>query len=145
MKQVRGTLLECVKQAADICHLRTQEEQETIQFYCRIRYPLLTSLYLNPGESEQMTLKRLGEAITQQARVSQVPVAHTSALLEYDDAQDGEALDDQRTFGKLYLAGTREPVALIYQLDLKHDEVPADAQGSRIPREANAGVMPLIG
>jgi hypothetical protein len=122
MKQVRGTLHECVQKTADICTLRTQEEQGTIQFYCRIRYPLLTSLYLNPVESEQMTLKRLGEAITQQARVSQVPVAHTSALLEYDDAWDGEALDDQRTFGKLYLVGTSEPVALIYLLDLKQVE-----------------------
>jgi hypothetical protein len=139
MKQVRGTLLECVKQAADICHLRTQEEQGTIEFYCRIRYPLLTGLYLNPGESEQMTLKRLGEAIIQQARVSSVPVGHQSALLEYGDAWVGEALDDRRIFGKVYLVGASEPVALIYQLDLKHDEVPADAQGSRIPREANAG------
>ncbi len=46
IKQVRGTLHECVQKTADICTLRTQEEQGTIQFYCRIRYPLLTSLYL---------------------------------------------------------------------------------------------------
>ena len=76
-----------------------------------------------------MTLKRLGEAITQQARISQVPVAHKSALLEYDDARDGEALDDRRTFGKLYLVCTNEPVALIYQLDLEQDEVPTGFPG----------------
>ncbi len=86
-----------------------------------------------------MTLKRLGEAIIQQARVSSVPVGPQSALLEYGDAWIGEALDDRRIFGKVYLVGASEPVALIYQLDLKHDEVPAATQGSRIPREANAG------
>ena len=122
MKQTKGTLLECVKKAADIYLLRTRQEQGTTQFYCLIRDPLLKGLYLNPGESERMTLKRLGEAITQQAQVSQAPVGYKSALLEYDDAWAGEAFDDRWVFGKLYLTGTSEPVALIYQLDLKQDE-----------------------
>ena len=122
MKQIKGTLLECVKKAADIYQLKTQEKQGTSHFYCLVRYPLLTGLYLHPGESEQMSLKRLGEAITQQGQVSQAPVGHEPALLEYDDTWVGEALDDWRVFSKLYLVGTSEPVAFIYRLDLKQDE-----------------------
>lgn len=115
MKQVKGTLLECLHQAAAIFRLRTMLDQKHREFNCQIKEPLLTDLYLAPGETEGLTLTHLGQAISMQSRVSQVPVGDQSALLEYDTMGIGESADEEEeeVFGKLYLVSTSEPVVLI--------------------------------
>lgn len=117
MKQVKGTLLECTQQAVAIFRLRTVQDQKHRPFHCQIKGPLLTDLYLAPGETEDMTLNRLGQAISRQARISQSPVGDQPALLEYDAMGIGETADEEPIFGKLYLVGTSEPVVLISRLE----------------------------
>jgi hypothetical protein len=117
MTQLKGTFLECVQKAVAMYRLRTEQDGKHRAFHCQIKGPLLTSLYLTPGETEDMTLNRLGEAISNQARISQAPVGDQPAFLEYDKAWIGEDTDDYQVFGKLYLVGVSEPVVLIYRLE----------------------------
>jgi hypothetical protein len=115
MKRVEGTLLQCVQQATKLEGLRTKEEQVASPVLCRLQGSLLTILYLMPGESEGILLKDLGQAISNQAKVSSAPVAQEPAFLEYDETLLGELDDDQLILGKLYLRTQSQPVAFIYQ------------------------------
>jgi hypothetical protein len=117
MKQVKGTLLECLHRAEDIFSVQATQGWKQRSFYCQIKGPLLMDLFLAPGEAEGMTLKQLGLAISKQARVSQVSIGDQPALLEYDLTGIGETADEEPVFGKFYLAGTPEPVVLIRRLE----------------------------
>ena len=121
-KRIEGTLMWCVQKATDWYRERAEESQGKHDFRCRIQGALLTALYLGFGENDEVPLKRLGEAISEQSRVSQSPIGHTPAILEYDDAWVGESIDDRLVFGKLYFASGPEPVALIYQIDCEPEK-----------------------
>jgi hypothetical protein len=119
MKRITGTLGSCLQQATGVCSQQLQEEKSVaaLSVRCQLQGPLVTGLYLVPGETEGITLKRLGEAISTQARISPCPLEQQSALLDYDDTSLGQQLGNRRLLGTLSLAGENEPVALLYWLD----------------------------
>jgi hypothetical protein len=88
----------------------------SITVRCQLQGPLVTGLYLVPGETEGITLKRLGEAISTQARISPCPLEQQPALLDYDDTSLGQTSGNRRMLGTLSLTGENEPVALLYWL-----------------------------
>lgn len=119
MKRITGTLGTCLQQATDLCSVRTREEPASAAsaVRCQLQGDLVTGLYLVPGEAEGMTLKRLGEAITTQARISPTPLEQQPAILEYDETGVGQVLNARRIIGTLSLRGEAQPVALLYYLD----------------------------
>jgi hypothetical protein len=119
MKRITGTLGSCLQQATALCseHLQEEKSVAALNVRCQLQGPLVTGLYLVPGETEGITLKRLGEAISTQARISPCPLEQQSALLDYDDTSLGQQLGNRRLLGTLSLAGENEPVALLYWLD----------------------------
>jgi hypothetical protein len=118
MKRITGTLGSCLQQATDVCSQQLHEEKSVaaLSVRCQLQGPLVTGLYLVPGETEGITLKRLGEAISTQARISPCPLEQQPALLDYDDTSLGQQLGNRRLLGTLSLAGENEPVALLYWL-----------------------------
>src|SRR5438067_2223762 len=119
MKHITGTLSTCLHHATVLCSERPQEERSAaaVTMRCQLQGPLVTGLYLVPGETEGITLKRLGEAISTQARISPSPLEQQPAILEYDETRVGQAWGDHRIMGILSLKGETEPVALLYYLD----------------------------
>jgi hypothetical protein len=101
-----------------VCSQQLHEEKSVaaLSVRCQLQGPLVTGLYLVPGETEGITLKRLGEAISTQARISPCPLEQQPALLDYDDTSLGQQLGNRRLLGTLSLAGENEPVALLYWL-----------------------------
>jgi hypothetical protein len=75
---------------------------------------LVTGLFLFPGETRGITLERLGEAITTQARINPSPLEQHPATLEYDETGIGHLVNDRRVVGVLSLEDETEPVALFY-------------------------------
>ena len=119
MKRITGTLGSCLQQATVVCseHLHEEKSIAAVTVRCQLQGPLVTGLYLVPGETEGITLKRLGEAISTQARISPCPLEEQSALLDYDDTSLGQPSGNRRMLGTLSLTGANEPVALLYWLD----------------------------
>lgn len=119
MKRITGTLGSCLQQATAVCseHLHEERSIAALTVRCQLQGPLVTGLYLVPGETEGITLKRLGEAVSTQARISPCPLEQQPALLDYDDTGLGQQLGNRRLLGTLSLAGENEPVALLYWLD----------------------------
>jgi len=118
MKRITGTLGSCLQQATALCseHLHEDKSVAALTVRCQLQGPLVTGLYLVPGETEGITLKRLGEAISTQARISPCPLEQQPALLDYDDTSPGQPLGNRRFLGTLSLTGENEPVALLYWL-----------------------------
>ena len=119
MKHMTGTLGTCLQQATALCSGRTQEERASaaVDVRCQLQGQLVTGLYLVPGETEGITLKRLGEAISTQARISPSPLEQQPAILEYDETRVGRHEGNRRIVGILSLKGETEPVALLYRPD----------------------------
>ena len=119
MKHTTGTLGSCLQQATAVCSEQLHEEQSVaaLTVRCQLQGPLVTGLYLVPGETEGITLKRLGEAVSTQARISPCPLEQQPALLDYDDTSLGQTSGNRRILGTLYLTGENEPVVLLYWLD----------------------------
>ena len=119
MKRITGTLGSCLQQATVVCGEQLHEEQSVaaLSVRCQLQGPLVRGLYLVPGETEGITLKRLGEAISTQARISPCPLEQQPALLDYDDTSLGQSSGNRRLLGTLSLTGENEPVALLYWLD----------------------------
>ncbi len=119
MKRITGTLGSCLQQATALCSEQLHEERSAaaLAVRCQLQGPLVTGLYLVPGETEGITLKRLGEAISTQARISPTPLEQQPALLDYDDLSLGQLSGNRRILGTLSLAGENQPVALLYWLD----------------------------
>ena len=119
MKRITGTLGSCLQQASTVCseHLHEEKSVAAVTVRCQLQGPLVTGLYLVPGETEGITLKRLGEAISTQARISPCPLEEQPALLDYDDTSLGQPSGNRRMLGTLSLTGANEPVALLYWLD----------------------------
>ena len=119
MKRMTGTLGACLQHATTLCTSRTREEQAeaAVTVRCQLQGQLVTGLYLVPGESEGITLKRLGEAISIQARINPSPLEQRPAILEYDETRVGLREGDRRIMGILSFEGESEPVALFYCLD----------------------------
>ena len=119
MKRITGTLDTCLQQARDLCSPSTYEAGTSAAraVRCQLQGQLVTGLYLVPGETEGMTLKRLWEAISTQDRVSPSPLQQHLAILEYDETGTGQVQGDRRVMGTLSLLGEAEPVALFYCLD----------------------------
>ena len=118
MKRITGTLGSCLQQATTVCSEQLHEEKSVaaVTVRCQLQGPLVTGLYLVPGETEGITLKRLGEAISTQARISPCPLEQQPALLDYDDTNLGQTSDNRRILGTLSLTGENQPVALLYWL-----------------------------
>ena len=118
MKRITGTLGSCLQQATAVYSEQLHEEKSVaaVTVRCQLQGPLVTGLYLVPGETEGITLKRLGEAVSTQARISPCPLEQQSALLDYDDTSLGQPSGNRRILGTLSLTGENEPVALLYWL-----------------------------
>ena len=118
MKRITGTLGSCLQQATAVCSERLHEEKSVaaVTVRCQLQGLLVTGLYLVPGETEGITLKRLGEAVSTQARISPCPLEQQPALLDYDDTSLGQTSGNRRILGTLSLTGEKEPVALLYWL-----------------------------
>ena len=127
MKRITGTVDTCLQQAKDLCWDSTSEAHTpaTRAVRCQLQGKLVSGLYLVPGETEGITLKRLGEAMSTQARISSSPLEQQLAILEYDETGVGLLQGDRRIMGILSLSGEPEPVALLYCLD---DEAREPAQ-----------------
>jgi len=119
MKRITGTVDTCLQQAKDLCWDSRSEAHTpaTRAVRCQLQGKLVSGLYLIPGETEGITLKRLGEAMSTQARISSSPLEQQLAILEYDETGVGLRQGDRRIMGILSLTGEPEPVALLYCLD----------------------------
>lgn len=119
MKHITGTLSTCVRQAADLWSSTTRKglAPATTDVRCQLQGKLMQGLYLVPGETEGMTLKRLGEAISTQARVNPSPLEQQPTILEYDETGVGQTINDRQVLGTLSFIGEADPVALLYYVD----------------------------
>jgi hypothetical protein len=119
MKRITGTLSTCVRQAADLWSSTNREELIPVNadIRCQLQGKLMKGLYLVPGETEAMTLKRLGEAISTQARVKPSPLEQQPTILEYDETGVGQVINDRRVLGTFSFIGEADPVALLYYVD----------------------------
>src|SRR5438045_1426326 len=103
MKRITGTLGSCLQQATALCSEQLHEEKSVaaVTVRCQLQGPLVTGLYLVPGETEGITLKRLGEAVSTQARISPCPLEQQPALLAYDDTSVEPIPDKRRLLATL--------------------------------------------
>jgi hypothetical protein len=85
MKRQTGPLATCIRQAADLYGSGKPDERRVFPVRCFLQGKLLTDLYLIPGEATEMTLQRLGEAVSVQGRISSSPLGQQPAILEYDE------------------------------------------------------------
>jgi hypothetical protein len=117
MKRQTGPLATCIKQAADLYGSEKSDKREGVSVRCLLQGKLLTGLYLMPGEAAGMSLKRLGEALSIQARISPYPLGQQSATFEYDETGVGTVINDQRVVGTLCLEGETNPALVLYRPD----------------------------
>ncbi len=118
MKRKTGPLAACIKQAADLYGSGKPDQRGAFPVRCLLQGKLLTGLSLLPGEATGMTLRRLGEAVSVQARSSSYPLGQQSANLEYDETEGGTVINDRRVVGTLCFEGETDPAVLLYRLDL---------------------------
>ena len=117
MKRKTGPLATCIKQAADLYGSGKPDKREIFPVRCLLQGKLLTGLSLMPGEATGMTLQRLGEAVSVQARISSYPLGQQSANLEYDETEGGMVINDRRVVGRLCFEGETDPAVLLYRPD----------------------------
>ena len=123
MKRKTGPLATCIQQAADLYGSGKPDEQRVFPVRCFLQGKLLTDLYLVPGEATEMTLQRLGEAVSTQARISSSPLGQQSAILEYDETGVGTLIDDRWAVGTLCFKGETDPAVFLYRPDLLSAQV----------------------
>ena len=115
MKRQTGPLATCIRQAADLYGSGKPDEQRVFPVRCFLQGKLLTDLYLIPGEATEMTLQRLGEAVSVQGRISSSPLGQQPAILEYDETGAGTLIDDRWAVGTLSFVGETEPAVFLYR------------------------------
>ena len=123
MKRKTGPLAACIRQAADLYGSGKPDEREVFPVRCFLQGKLLTGLFLVPGEATEMTLQRLGEAVSTQARISSSPLGQQSAILEYDETGVGTLIDDRWAVGTLCFKGETDPAVFLYRPDLLSAQV----------------------
>jgi hypothetical protein len=123
MKRKTGPLATCIQQAADLYGSGKPDEREVFPVRCFLQGKLLTGLFLVPGEATEMTLQRLGEAVSTQARISSSPLGQQSAILEYDETGVGTLIDDRWAVGTLCFKGETDPAVFLYRPDLLSAQV----------------------
>ena len=117
MKRQTGPLATCIRQAADLYGSGKPDEPRIFPVRCFLQGKLLTDLYLIPGEATEMTLQRLGEAVSVQGRISSSPLGQQPAILEYDETGAGTLIDDRWAIGTLSFVGETEPAVFLYRPD----------------------------
>jgi len=117
MKRQTGPLATCIRQAADLYGSGKPDERRVFPVRCFLQGKLLTDLYLIPGEATEMTLQRLGEAVSVQGRISSSPLGQQPAILEYDETGAGTLIDDRWAVGTLSFVGETEPAVFLYRPD----------------------------
>ena len=117
MKRQTGPLATCIRQAADLYGSGKPDERRVFPVRCFLQGKLLTDLYLIAGEATEMTLQRLGEAVSTQARISAAPLGQQPAILEYDETGAGTLIDDRWAVGTLSFVGESDPAVLLYRPD----------------------------
>jgi len=117
MKRQTGPLATCIRQAADLYGSGKPDEPRIFPVRCFLQGKLLTDLYLIPGEATEMTLQRLGEAVSAQGRISSSPLGQQPAILEYDETGAGTLIDDRWAIGTLSFVGETEPAVFLYRPD----------------------------
>ena len=117
MKRQTGPLATCIRQAADLYGSGKPDERRVFPVRCFLQGKLLTDLYLVPGEATEMTLQRLGEAVSVQGRISSSPLGQQPAILEYDETGAGTLIDDRWAIGTLSFVGETEPAVFLYRPD----------------------------
>jgi hypothetical protein len=117
MKHKTGPLAACIKQAADLYGSGKPDERVVFPVRCLLQGKLLTGLYLMPGEATEMTLQRLGEAVSTQGRISSCPLGQQSANLKYDETGAGTVINDRRVVGTLCFEGESDPAVFLYRPD----------------------------
>ena len=117
MKRQTGPLATCIRQAADLYGSGKPDEPRIFPVRCFLQGKLLTDLYLIPGEATEMTLQRLGEAVSAQGRISSSPLGQQPAILEYDETGAGTLIDDRWAVGTLSFVGETEPAVFLYRPD----------------------------
>ena len=123
MKRKTGPLATCIQQPADLYGSGKPDEREVFPVRCFLQGKLLTGLFLVPGEATEMTLQRLGEAVSTQARISSSPLGQQSAILEYDETGVGTLIDDRWAVGTLCFKGETDPAVFLYRPDLLSAQV----------------------
>ena len=123
MKRKTGPLVTCIQQAADLYSSGKPDERGVFPVRCFLQGKLLTGLFLVPGEATEMTLQRLGEAVSTQARISSSPLGQQSAILEYDETGVGTLIDDRWAVGTLCFKGETDPAVFLYRPDLLSAQV----------------------
>lgn len=117
MKRKTGPLATCIQQAADLYGSGKPDERGAFPVRCFLQGKLLTGLYLVPGEATEMTLQRLGEAVSTQARISATPLGQQPAILDYDETGAGTLIHDRWAIGTLSFVGESDPAVLLYRPD----------------------------
>ena len=117
MKRKTGPLVTCIQQAADLYSSGKPDERGVFPVRCFLQGKLLTGLFLVPGEATEMTLQRLGEAVSAQGRISSSPLGQQPAILEYDETGAGTLIDDRWAVGTLSFVGETEPAVFLYRPD----------------------------
>ncbi len=117
MKRKTGPLAACIKQAADLYSSGKPDERVVFPVRCQLQGKLLTGLYLMPGEATGMTLQRLGEAVSAQARISPFPLGQQSAILEYNETGAGTVINDRWVVGTLCFEGETDLAVFLYRPD----------------------------
>ena len=115
MKRKTGPLVTCIQQAADLYSSGKPDERGVFPVRCFLQGKLLTGLFLVPGEATEMTLQRLGEAVSTQARISSSPLGQQPAILEYDETGVGTLIDDRWAVGTLCFEGETDPAVFLYR------------------------------
>ena len=123
MKRQTGPLATCIRQAADLYGSGKPDERGVFPVRCFLQGKLLTGLFLVPGEATEMTLQRLGEAVSTQARISSAPLGQQPAILEYDETGVGTLIDDRWAVGTLCFKGETDPAVFLYRPDLLSAQV----------------------
>ena len=123
MKRKTGPLATCIQRAADLYGSGKPDERGVFPVRCFLQGKLLTGLFLVPGEATEMTLQRLGEAVSTQARISSSPLGQQSAILEYDETGVGTLIDDRWAVGTLCFKGETDPAVFLYRPDLLSAQV----------------------
>jgi len=123
MKRKTGPLVTCIQQAADLYSSGKPDERGVFPVRCFLQGKLLTGLFLVPGEATEMTLQRLGEAVSVQGRISSSPLGQQPAILEYDETGAGTLIDDRWAVGTLCFKGETDPAVFLYRPDLLSAQV----------------------
>src|SRR5207245_10900466 len=105
------------RKEADLDGPGRPEDQTVFTVRSFIQVKLLTDLYLIPEEATEMTLQRLGEAVSIQGRISSSPLGQQPAILEYDETGAGTLIDDRWAIGTLSFVGETEPAVFLYRPD----------------------------